>query len=90
MPFFIGFFLFLFWLLLFLKNQLVWFGFVFRLFVFFSFVSRLRNSLQQNKLSSSKLILIRFGYPGVSFLSHAVRMCFVVFSELRWLVWIII
>ena len=34
--------------------------------------------------------LIRFGYRGFSFLSHAVSLRFMVFSKLRWLVLIII
>ena len=53
-------------------------------------VFRLVSSLQKNNLSSCKLVLIRFGYTGFSFLSHAVRLWFVVFKKLRWLVWIII
>ena len=85
------FFSFLFWLCPFLKNQIVCHGFVFRLFCNFSlFVFRLESSLQKNKLSSSKLVLIRFGYRGFSFLSHVLRLWFVVFSKLRWLVWITI
>ena len=43
---------------------------------------RLESSLRKNDLSSSKLILIRFGYCGFSFVSHAVRLWFVVFSKL--------
>ena len=35
----------------------------------------------KKKLSSSKLVLIQFGYRGFSFLSHAVRLWFVVFSK---------
>ena len=35
-----------------------------------------------NNLSSSKLVLIQFGYRGFSFLSHAVRLWFMVFSKL--------
>ena len=70
------------WLCLFLKNQTVYFGFVFRLLVFCSFVFRLECILQKNKLSSSKLVLIQFvGYRGFSFLSHAVRLWFAVFSK---------
>ena len=47
-----------------------------------SFVFRLISSLQKNNLSSSKLVLIQFGYRGFSFLSLAVRLWFVVFSKL--------
>ena len=60
----------------------------FDFFVFCSFVFRLERSLQKNNLSSSKLVVIRFGYRGFSFLSHAVRLWFVVVSKLRWLVWV--
>ena len=63
-------------------------GLSFDFFVFCSFVFRLESSLQKNNLSSSKLVLIRLGYRGFSFLSHAVRLWFVVFSKLRWLAWI--
>ena len=50
-----GFFLLLFWLCHFLKNQIVWFGFVlsFDFLVFYTFFFRLINSLQKKKLSSS-------------------------------------
>ena len=65
-------------------------GLSFDFFVFCSFVFRLESSLQKNNLSSSKLVLIRFGDRGFSFLRHAVRLWFVVFSKLRWLVWVII
>ena len=47
-----------------------------------SFKFRLISSLQKNNLSSSKLVLIQFGCRGFSFLSHAVRFCFMVFSKL--------
>ena len=50
--------------------------------MFCSFVFRLKNSLQKNNLGSSKLVLIQFGYRGLSFLSHADRLSFVVFSKL--------
>ena len=43
---------------------------------------RFKNSLQKNNLSSSKLVLIQFGYRGFSFLSHAIRLSFVVFTKL--------
>ena len=33
--------------------------------------------------------LIRCGYRGFSFLSHAVSLWFMVFSKLRWLVWLL-
>ena len=48
----------------------------------FFFVFRLKRSLQKNYLSSSKLVLIQFGYRGFSFLSHAVRLWFMVLSKL--------
>ena len=50
--------------------------------VFCSFVFRLENSLQKNRLSSYKLVLIQFGYRGFSFISHAVRLWFMVISKL--------
>ena len=43
---------------------------------------RLKNSLQKKNLSSSKLVLIQFGYRGFSVHSHAVRLRFVEFSKL--------
>ena len=45
-------------------------------------LSSLKKSLQKNNLSSSKLVFIQFGYRGFSFLSHAVRLWFMVFSKL--------
>ena len=56
-------------------------GLSFDFLVSCSFVFRLESSLQKNNLSSSKLILIQFGYRGFSFPSHAVRLWFVVFSN---------
>ena len=50
--------------------------------VFCSFVFSFESSLQRNSLSSSKLVLIQFGYREFSFLSHAVSLWFVVFSKL--------
>ena len=50
--------------------------------VFCSLVFRLESSLQKKNLSSSKLVLIQFGYRGVSFFSHAVSCWFVVLSKL--------
>ena len=49
-------------------------GLSFDFFVFCSFVFSLESSLQKNNLSSSKLVLIQFGYRGFSFLSHAVKL----------------
>ena len=49
---------------------------------FWCFVLRLKSSLQKNNLSGSKLVLIQFGYRGFSFLSHAVWLWFMVFSNL--------
>ena len=88
--FYYWFFPFCFGCVLFSKIKSFGLGLFFNFFVFYSFVFRLESSLQKNKLSSSKLVLIRFGYRGFSFLNHAVRLWFVVFSKLRWLVWIII
>ena len=51
-------------------------------FLVIFFVFRLKKSLQKNNLSSSKLVFIQFGYRGFSFLSHAVRLWFMVFSKL--------
>ena len=65
------------------KLKLFVLGLSFDFFVFCSFVFRLESSLQKNNLSSSKLVLIRFGNRGFSFLSHAVRLWFVVFIKLR-------
>ena len=50
--------------------------------MFYSFVFRLKSILQKNNLSSSKLVLIQFGYCGFSFLSHTVKLWFAVFSKL--------
>ena len=41
--------------------------------------SDLKIVFKKNNLSSSKLVLIQFGCRGFSFLSHAVRLRFVVF-----------
>ena len=49
-------------------------GLSFDFLVFCAFVFRLESILQKNNLSSSKLLLIQFGYRGFSFLSHAVRL----------------
>ena len=68
------------------KFELFVLGLFFDFFVFRSFVFRLESSLQKTNLSSSKLVLFRFGYRGFSFLSHAVKLWFVVFSKLLWLV----
>ena len=57
-------------------------GFSFDFLVFCSFMFRLKSSLQKNNLSSSKLLLIQFGYTGFSFLSNPVRLWFMVFSKL--------
>ena len=51
-------------------------GLSFDIFVFYLFVFRLESSLQKIKLSTFKLVLIRFGYRGFSFLSNAVRLWF--------------
>ena len=56
-------------------------GLSFDFFVFCSFMFRLETSLQKNFLSSSKLVLIQFGYRGFSFLSHAVRLWVVMISK---------
>ena len=67
------------------KIKLFVLGFSFDFLVFCSFVFRLRSSLQNNNLSSSKLVLIQLVYRGFSFLSHAVRLWFVVFSKFAFL-----
>ena len=64
------------------KIKLFVLGLSFDFLVFCSFVFKLKSSLQKNNLSSSKLLLIQFGYRGFSFLSHAVRLWFMVFSKL--------
>ena len=71
----------------FLKTKLFVLGLSFDFLVFCSFVFRLKSSLQMDNLYSSKLVLIKFGYRGFSFLTHAARLWFIVFS---WLVWIFI
>ena len=50
--------------------------------MFCSFVFRHKSSLRKKNLSSFKLVLIQFGYPGFPFLSYAARLWFVVFSKL--------
>ena len=50
--------------------------------MFGSFVFRLKSSLQKTNLSSSKLVLIQFGYRGFSFLRPTVGLWLVVFSKL--------
>ena len=85
-----GFFLFYFGCVQLSKSKSFGLVLSFDFFGLFSFVFRLVISFQKDKLSSFKLVLIRFGYRGFSFLSHAARLWVVVFSKLRWLVWIII
>ena len=72
------------------KSNCFWFGFVLRLFGVFCFFFRLGNSLQKNKLSKFQAGLIRFGYRGFSFLIHAVSLWFMVFSKLRWLLFLFV
>ena len=88
--FYYWFFPFFFGCVLFSKIKLFGLGLSFDFFVFYLFVVRLESSLQKNKLSSFKLVFIRFGYRGFYFLSHAVGLWFLMFSKLRWLIWIII
>ena len=64
------------------KINLFVLGLFFDFLVFCSFVFRLKNSLQKNILSSSKLVLVQFGYHGFYFLSHSVCLWFMVFSKL--------
>ena len=71
-----GFFPFLSWLCPFLQNQIVCLELSHDFFVFCSYVFRLESCLQKNNLSSFKLVLIRFGYCGFSFLSHVVELWF--------------
>ena len=79
-------FVFLFFVLVvsFSQNRIFWFGFVFPLFGFYSFVVRLESGIQKNKLSSFKLDLIWFGYRGFFFLSHVISLWFCDVSKLRW------
>ena len=64
------------------KIKLFVLGSSFDFLVFCSFVIRLESSLRKNNLSSSKLVLVQFGYRGYSFIGHAVRLWFAVFSKL--------
>ena len=90
-PFFIfGFFLFCFGCVLLSKIKSFGLGLSFDFFVFCSFMFRLGNSLQKNKLFQSLAGFNLVWVPWFFFLNHAVRLWFVVFSKLRWLVWIII
>ena len=58
-------------------------GLTFDFFMFRYFVFRLESNRQKkNILSSIRLVLVRFVYRGFSFLSHAVRFWFAVFSKL--------
>ena len=76
-------FLLLLWLCPFLKNQIVFgLGLSCDFLVFYDFFLRLGNSLKKNNLASF--------YRRFSFLSHGVSLWFMVFSKLRWLVWVII
>ena len=77
-----GFFFCCFICVFFSKIKLFVLGLSFDFLVFCYFVFRPKSSLQKNNLSSSKLVLIQFGYRGFSFLCHTVRMWFVVFSRL--------
>ena len=73
---FLVFFLFCLGCVLFFKIKLFVLELSHDFFVFCSFVFRLESSLQKNNLSSFKLVLIRFGYCGFSFLSHVVELWF--------------
>ena len=64
------------------KTKLFDLGLSFDFLVLCSFVFRLQSSLQKKNLSSSKLVLFQFGHRYFSFLSHAVRLWFMVFSKL--------
>ena len=79
-------FSFLFWLCPFLKNRIVYFGFVFRFFLFYSVPIKLERGFQKNNLSIFNLGLSRFRYRGNFFLSHAISFWFCGVSKLRWLV----
>ena len=76
------FFLFCLGFVIFSKIKSFVLGLFFDFLVFCSFVFRFKSSLQKNDLSSSKLVLIQFGYRGFSFLGHAFRLRSVVFSKL--------
>ena len=76
-----GFYLFCLGCALFSKIKSFVLGLSFDFLVFCDFVFRLESIFQKNNLSSYNLVLFQFGYRGF-FLSHAVRLCFVVFSKL--------
>ena len=66
-----------------LSYQIVCFGLVFRPFgVLFFLCTDLRVVLKRIIYPGLKLVLIQIGYRGFSFLSHDVRLCFMVFSKL--------
>ena len=67
-------FLFFFWLCPFLKNRIICFRFVFRFLLFYSVLMKLECGFQKDTLSSFNLGLIRFGYRGTFFLSHAISL----------------
>ena len=72
------------------KIKLFVLGLSFDFLVFCYFVFRLKSSLQKNNLSSSKLVLIQFGYTGFSFLGMLLVGGLWCLVSLRWLVWIIV
>ena len=65
-----------------MKIKLFLFVLTFDFLVFCSFMFRLKSSLQKIILSGFKLVLFQFGFGGFSFLSHAQRLWFMVFSKL--------
>ena len=76
-----------------LLSKIKLFGFVLSFdFLVFFFLSFLDLSLVFKRINYLVFLagLIRFGYRGLSFLSHAVSLWLRVFSKLRWLVGIII
>ena len=64
------------------KSNCLFLGLSFDFLVFCAFVFSLESILQKNNLTSSKQLLIQFGYRGFSFLNHAVKLWFVVSSKL--------
>ena len=89
--FYYCFFFFWSWLCPFLQNSNSLFWVCLSTFLCFVLLcSDLKVVFKRTIYAVIKLVLIRFVYRGFSFLSHAVRLWFVVFSKLRWLVWIII
>ena len=69
---------------LFSKLELFVLGLSFDFFVFSHFQKKIEGGFRKKILSSFNLDLIRFGYRGTFFLSHAVILWFCGISKLRW------